>query len=240
MGVQDRDWYREEPPARARPRALSALAIAVAVLAGLGLAAVVLGQLEPAPASYGGKHETRSDGTRIQLLPGLGFTVGRDGLYDRDDPWRAYLADERTCPGGDRTDTPPAVQAETMVCLVNHARAVRRLEQLATVAPLNRASLAKADRIVRCRDFDHDACGRDAAEDARAAGHTAAWGENLYIAEGRFGAPRVALDRWLNSPGHRENLFRPEWRTHGLAVLKLDTFATERDVTLWVHQLGPA
>ena len=89
---------------------------------------------------------------------------------------------------------------------------------------LNLTSLAKASKIIRCTDFNHDACGEDAAADARRAGYNGAWGENLYVAEGRHGSPRVALDGWLNSPHHRENLLTPTWRTQGIAVEKVDRF----------------
>ena len=50
--------------------------------------------------------------------------------------------------------------------------------------------------------------------------------------------PRVALDRWLNSPGHRENLFHPQWRTLGIA--RLDDASVE-DIdggVIWVNQFG--
>ena len=125
-----------------------------------------------------------------------------------------------------------------MVCLVNFARAKRGLARLWPVGLLNDSSLAKADKIVRCREFEHAACGDDPAADVRSAGYVRAFGENLYIAGGRWGAPRVALDGWLNSPGHRENLFRPEWRTQGIAIEKLDRFGDYRDAALWVNQFG--
>jgi hypothetical protein len=32
------------------------------------------------------------------------------------------------------------------------------------------------------------------------------------------------LGGWLNSPHHRENLFRPEWRFQGIAVEKIAKF----------------
>jgi len=70
------------------------------------------------------------------------------------------------------------------------------------------------------------------------AGYVGGWGENLEIADGRFGAPRVALDGWLNSPGHRENLFRPEWRVHSVYVVKLTDFPGFHDPTLWVSEFG--
>src|SRR5262249_8590674 len=149
-----------------------------------------------------------------------------------------YLADEKTCPGGERTDLPLAEQAGVMVCLVNYARARRNLARLWPIRLLDDTSLAKASRIVRCKEFAHAPCGADPAADARASGYLGPFGENLYIAGGRWGAPRVALDGWLNSPGHRENLFRPEWRTQGIAVETIPRFGAYRDAALWVNQFG--
>ena len=91
---------------------------------------------------------------------------------------------------------------------------------------------------MRCTDFNHDACEIDAAEEVRAGGYRGAWGENLVIASGRIGAPRPALDAWLNSPHHRENLFDPQWRVMGLAVQHLDRFGDDKDMWLWVNQFG--
>lgn len=159
-------------------------------------------------------------------------------LYPPNDPWAAYLADDATCPGGERIDLPLDRQADTMACLVDYARGKRGLSSLATVALLNRTALAKASRIVRCRRFAHDACGTDPMADALASGYTGPWGENLYMGSGRLGAPRVALDGWLNSPEHRENLFRAEWRTHGIAVQKVARFGAQHDAELWVEQFG--
>lgn len=230
MGVEDRDWYRDAA-APSRSSAVRGSAIVGAVLVGLILAggARVLAHRRVAHAVA----------ARASLIPDLpGVTIRRTALYPSDDAWRAYLADERTCPGGERTDLPAVRQADTMVCLVNYARARRHLAPLATAGLLDTSAAAKADRIVRCGQFAHDACGVDAADDARRLGYTGEWGENLFVATGRYGAPRVAMDGWLNSPGHRENLFRPEWRIEGIAVEKLARFGDDRNLTLWVNQFG--
>lgn len=240
MGIEDRDWYRRDTKAtRGRRSDISGFAIVAAIVGGLIVAGALKFQLQGPQATYGAERETHSSGTTVSILPGLpGATIGADSLYAKDDPWKEYLADEQTCPGGERSDAPLAAQAETMVCLVDYARKRRGLEPLATVALLNDASVMKAARIVRCRDFNHDACDMDPAADARAAGYRATWGENLYIAGGLLGSPRVALDRWLNSEGHRDNLFRPQWRTQGIAVQKLDKFGHDTDMTLWINQFG--
>ena len=189
------------------------------------------------PTFAGSTREVRSTG--VSLLPGLPSPgLYRDSLYVPRDRWTEYLADERTCPGGERTDLPLDRQADVMVCLVDFARRRRGLAPLITLALLDGSSLAKADRVVRCRAFEHAACGDDPAADARAAGLVGSFGENLYLADGRLSAPRVALDGWLNSAGHRENLFRPQWRFQGIAVRKIERFGQYHDAALWVHQFG--
>ena len=78
----------------------------------------------------------------------------------------------------------------------------------------------------------------DPAADIHAAQYPGAFGENLYIAGGRAGAPRAALDGWLNSPEHRENLFRAQWHSQGIALVKLAQFAPYHDMSLWVSHFG--
>jgi uncharacterized protein YkwD len=239
VGVENREWYAQ-PPKRQRSAARrSGLALLAVVVAGLVLAGVARWLTPVRPAFYGGTQRTHAGDTHISILPGLpGITIHGDGLYASNDPWRAYLAPERTCPGGERLDLPLALQAQVMACLVDYARHVRGLGPLRPVTLLNGSAALKAGKITRCSDFNHNACGEDAAADVRGAGYSGAWGENLFIAEGKWGAPRPALDGWLNSPSHRENLFDPQWRTEGIAVTKQAKFRGGHDVTVWAHQLA--
>jgi uncharacterized protein YkwD len=73
---------------------------------------------------------------------------------------------------------------------------------------------------------------------ARQVGYRGAWGENLYLGPVEFGRARVALDRWLNSPGHRENLLRGAWSEQGIALLPVASLKGQRDVALWVSHFG--
>ncbi|MGD0166741.1 MAG: CAP domain-containing protein [Gaiellaceae bacterium] len=236
MGVESRDWYRQppeppeppEPSKRPRFRALFVLVgLFLALLATIGI------QWERYSQS------ARGSDVKISILPGLpALTIHRGPLYPPNDPWKGYLASEQTCPGAERTDLPLSQQADIMVCLVNYARERRGLSALATFPLLNDTSAKKADKIVRCNDFAHDACGIDPVADTRAAGYEGDWGENLYVGEGRLGAPRVALDGWLNSPEHRANLFQPEWRSEGIAVVKVNRLGRYSDATVWVNEFA--
>jgi uncharacterized protein YkwD len=241
VGIEDRDWYRQStPPRRGAITKSSGFRTLALIVTALSLAGGALKILRGPQPTFDGEGRTLVGATKISLLPGLPSITLRDGssLYFPNDQWSAYLADEQACPGGERTDLPLADQAATMVCLINYARRQRGLAPLTVATLLNTSSVAKAERIVRCRHFAHDACNQPPDADARAAGYQGSFGENLYIADGRWGAPRVALDGWLNSPGHRENLFRPEWRTEGIAVQKLTSFGDYQDAELWVHEFG--
>ena len=166
------------------------------------------------------------------------LALSTTSLYAKNDPWKGYLASESACPGGERVDLPVARQIATVACLVNFARKRRGLSDLAVRSVLNGASITKAKAIVRCQRFAHNPCGGDWTSAVRSTGYGGDFGENLYLASGRFGAPRVAVDAWLNSDSHRQTLFRREWREQGLAVLSHETFGRYREVSLWVNVLG--
>lgn len=103
---------------------------------------------------------------------------------------------------------------------------------------MNRAGRLKAEAIDRCQTFSHGPCGQEPDAVARQVGYDGASGENLFAGDTRFGSARVAVDRWLNSPGHRRNMFNPQWSEHGIALLGVATFDGRRDVAIWVSQFG--
>jgi uncharacterized protein YkwD len=241
VGTESRDRLRDDQPkGPGRPNRLAPWTIGILiVLLALFVASPRGRWLVGREGSRIGGEQRAHQGTKLPLVPGApSVATTQAPLYEADDPWKPYLADERTCPGGERTDLPLARQADVMLCLIDWARERRGLDALPAVSLLDHTALEKAGEIVRCHDFDHAACGRSPDTDVRAAGYQGPFGENLYIAGGRYGAPRAALDGWLNSPGHRENLFRPEWRMQGIAILKLDRFGAYRDMTLWVSHFG--
>ncbi len=178
-----------------------------------------------------------------QVLSSLGhgdraLSLSTSSLYAKPDPWRAFLADESTCPGGERTDLPPARQVAVVACLVNFARERRGLRELSVDPVLNTASVRKANAIIRCESFAHNPCGGDWASAVKSTGYAGRFGENLYIASGRWGAPRVAVDAWLNSRSHRDNLFHRGWQGQGFALISRESFDGYQNVSLWVSELG--
>jgi len=177
------------------------------------------------------------EATFVEPLEGP-VTVDGQPLYALDDPWKPYLADEATCPGGANQAAPPQQQVETMVCLIDYARQRAGLTRLPVAGRLSTSARMKGDEILRCGVFAHSPCGDEPSAGIRSLGYSGSFGENLYVADGAFAAPRVALDRWLNSPGHRENLLRPGWRVQSVYVVKVPRFREYRNGELWVSHFG--
>src|SRR5215204_6310174 len=132
--------------------------------------------------------------------------------------WKAYLAPDGACADGEATDASVDEQEATMLCLLNWARTKRGLTPLRSESTLMRAADLKAADMVRCQDFSHHACG--AAPDARAreSGHKGNFGENISWGTGPARSPKATLDGWLNSDGHRRNLFQPIWTSQGVGL----------------------
>src|SRR6185312_15060921 len=145
MGVEGGDWYREEPR-RGRPLAFWVLSATI-VLAALFIAS-------PQGRSALGLRHTQAPTPKPPAsaqTPGALVASGApaDGstptLYPPSDPYRRYLADEATCPGGERTDLPPAQQIQVMLCLINWARERAGLNALAQTVLLASTAKQKAD-----------------------------------------------------------------------------------------------
>ena len=126
-----------------------------------------------------------------------------------------------------------------MVCVLNFARVRDGLRALPVSAKLNRSSRLKALDIIRCQQFSHEACGKDARAVADAVGYPEVpWGENILAGSGPFMPARVAADGWLNSEHHRENLFRPQWTEQGIAVVVAPSLNGHHHVAVWVSEFG--
>jgi hypothetical protein len=184
--------------------------------------------------------EGSSTGLRLELFPGSpGITLGEKSLYAENDPWSAWLADEDTCPRGEDATAPAEVQVQVLLCLVNFARDYHGVQPVELSPLLSATAAAKARDIVLCRDFRHEACGKHPFQVADDRGYRGSIGENLYVAEGQLEAPRLALDTWLNSEGHRKNLLQPEWGVVGIALLPGANLDDIEDGVVWVNHFGP-
>lgn len=171
------------------------------------------------------------------LAVGLGIQAGRP--YPPNDNWARFLPKPSACPGSTAEPTSRRIAQQSMICVLNYARVREGLTALPVSPQLQKASRSKALDIVRCHDFSHSACGKNPRAVADAAGYPVVpWGENIYYGSGPFRPARVAADGWLNSPHHRENLFRPQWTEQGIAVVVARRFKGLRNVAIWVSEFG--
>lgn len=151
------------------------------------------------------------------------------------------LAPRTTCKGQTSTIAPAAVQLRAMRCLVNWARVHQGLVRLRRSAELDRSSAMRAGEIRRCNDFSHTPCGEDFLTVFTASHYlngNGSVGENIAWGTGRLASTRSTMIGWLHSPGHRRNLFTPQWRDLGVARAKAATLLGRSDVTIWVTQFG--
>jgi Cysteine-rich secretory protein family len=230
VGIEDRDWNREQGSG-VRSGGTSTRRLVVVVLIGIVL---VLMLVRPLLDRRPGE-----TGLRFELFPGSpGITLGEQSLYPDPDPWRDWLAEEETCPGGEDVSAPPDDQVQVMLCLLNFARAYEGLDPVALSPVLSATAAAKARDIVLCRDFRHEACGKPTFQVVDDLGYRGSLGENLYVGEGALMAPRPAVDTWLNSQGHRENLFQPGWRAVGISYQPGANLDDIEDGVVWVNHFG--
>ncbi len=124
-----------------------------------------------------------------------------------------------------------ADEARALLVAVNATRAKAGLDTLRENPQLRRAAADLADDLPRCGRFSHQGCdGSDLRERLARAGYPLA-----FAAENLAHGPASAADTlaaWLESPGHRENLLRPELREAGITQGEL------LGQPLWVMVLG--
>jgi hypothetical protein len=165
------------------------------------------------------------------------FGEGGGGRYAR------YVASDDVCPGADDTATTDDAALRTMGCLLDYARRRQGLSTLRLDPRLNRAARLKLDDNLRCGEFSHTACGSPFSSVFRRAGYLSGArsyriGENLAWGTYGLGSPRSIVEAWLDSPGHRENLFRSSWREMGIALARPTAFLGHGQVVLWANEFG--
>jgi uncharacterized protein YkwD len=154
-----------------------------------------------------------------------------------------YVAPESACPGADNLTAAASVQEQTEICLLNYARRAAGLGPLQISPLLMRSAEIKADEIVRCNQFSHEACGIDVRQSFADSGYFASnsnsrFGENLAWGGAEAGSPRGALLGWLESPEHRANLLRNDWQEQGIALVDVGDFRGVADSRIWVSHFG--
>ena len=157
--------------------------------------------------------------------------------------WNRYVAPDSWCPGTDDLGASLLAQERTELCLLNYARGVKGLGPLNIAPALMRSARMKADDIVRCNQFAHDACGFDVRQRFADSGYfrsdvPSRFGENLAWGSAEAGSPRGALLGWLDSPKHRANLFKPDWTEQGVALVYRPRFRGVGSSRIWVSHFG--
>jgi Cysteine-rich secretory protein family len=118
----------------------------------------------------------------------------------------------------------PKVEA-AIVEITNTVRAEAKLGQVVISPQLTAAARAYAQLLARTGQFSHEADGKLADRTQRVGYEHCAIGENLASHQDSRGfetraLAKSAMEGWLNSPGHRQNIVTAEMTETGVAVAK--------------------
>ncbi len=108
---------------------------------------------------------------------------------------------------------------------VNRTRVKHGLRRLVVSNELERASYAHSNQMLKLGFFDHDAPGglpfpkRIRSFYPSDGFSTWSAGENLLYSTAEIAAGE-AVQAWLNSPEHRENMLSPDWREVGVGSVR--------------------
>jgi uncharacterized protein YkwD len=102
-----------------------------------------------------------------------------------------------------------------VLCLHNQERAAQGLRKLKPNKKLRRAAAGHSSHMVRASVFEHgDLAGR-----IRAAGYRGAtFGENIAWGTGHLATAGQIHRSWMESPGHKANILRPQFREIGIGI----------------------
>jgi len=116
-------------------------------------------------------------------------------------------------------EVPHSLSLNSHVRLLEEVSAIRRAQGLSIVAasaPADQAAHRAAADMARNGTFSHTGTdGSSAAERLRDAGCSQGLAEN--IAKGKALHSGNIVQTWMDSPGHRENILRPEMLWMGIA-----------------------
>jgi uncharacterized protein YkwD len=158
------------------------------------------------------------------------------------DPYAALVAPSGTCgPAADQLGLDAPAAQVAMQCLTNYARAQESLAPLQLNPTLNAAGQAKLKSNVSCAEFSHTPCGQpfDTVFSGYVQGASSYQiGENIAWGTGSYGTPRQAMNGWVHSAGHRENILTAAYAELGIGYLPGQTFQGYNGATLWSQEFG--
>jgi uncharacterized protein YkwD len=110
-------------------------------------------------------------------------------------------------------------------CLINEQRAAHGVPPVQPNTALRQAALSHSTEMVNLGYFDHTSpAGLTFVQRIADTGYTRgarSWdvGENLVWGTGVLSTPQSLVTSWMNSPPHRENLLRSQFREIGIAAV---------------------
>lgn len=139
----------------------------------------------------------------------------------------AEAAEAARCPGASAMPDEAGTQAlaHTTLCLINNERTQRGIPPLHLNARLSRAAAGHSSDMVQRHYFSHTSLsGATFADRIRATGYLGSarsWiiGENLDWGTKHWSSPAGAVEAWMHSPPHRENILRRSFREIGIGVV---------------------
>ena len=140
-------------------------------------------------------------------------------------PPRAHSA-VAACPAAASTPAAGSMRnvRRTTLCLLNRERRNHGLPRLRTNRRLARSATRYSRDMVRRNYFSHVSPGGSTPTDRiRRGGYlrgARAWaiGENLAWGSGSYATPLGTVRAWMNSPGHRANILRRDYRAIGIGI----------------------
>jgi uncharacterized protein YkwD len=184
----------------------------------------------------------RSPALYVCVAAGALVLASTAGATAADDPYAALVAPSGTCgPAADQLGIDAATAQLAMQCLTNYARAQEGLAPLQLNATLNAAGQAKLKSDISCAEFSHTPCGQpfDTVFSSYVQGATSYQiGENIAWGTGSYGTPRQAMNGWVHSAGHRENILTAAYAELGIGYLPGQTFQGYDGATLWSQEFG--
>ena len=127
--------------------------------------------------------------------------------------------------GTDVTGLTEPQMESSIACLINQERASRGLRSVAPNGDLRQAALSHSNEMISDGYFEHTSPAgvtfMDRIESTGYIRKARSWviGENLVWGTGPRSTPQALVTAWMNSPPHRENLLRPNFREIGIAAV---------------------
>jgi uncharacterized protein YkwD len=119
---------------------------------------------------------------------------------------------------------------QTILDLTNKARAEEKLPLLKMNPTLTEVARAHSKNMAKQGKMDHELDGKKPSDRVNAAGYNWRWvGENIASGEGSPSADEI-FKGWMNSPHHKENILRKEYKEIGIGIAtneKGETYFTQ-------------